>query len=309
MLISRIARRLAGSVLVLILASLVAFTILDFAPGDAAEMMIGEGASEEQMLALRRELGLDVPFLNRYLNYLSSAARGDLGVSLINGRPVTKIIGERFGSTLLLAVVATALAACLGVMIGTWAASHKGSLADMGIMSLTSLGLAVPGFGFAMLLTLVFPLKLRLLPVAGGGSLAHLVLPTLTLAAPLLAVIARLSRSSLLDAAQADYVLTARAKGASHTQVWRKHILRNALVPVITLLGLNFGHLLGGAFVVETIFGWPGLGRLLVQAVFDRDYPLILGAVLLLAVIFQVFNLLIDLLHGVLDPRVGSEAV
>jgi ABC-type dipeptide/oligopeptide/nickel transport system permease component len=228
---------------------------------------------------------------------------------MINGRPVTKIIGERFASTLLLAVVSISLAAFLGVMVGIWAAARQGSLADMAVMAATSLGLAVPGFGFALLLTLFFSLELRLLPVAGGGTLAHLVLPTITLAAPMTAVIARLSRSSLLDAAQADFVLTARAKGVPKRQVWRKHILRNALVPVVTLVGLNFGHLLGGAFVVETIFGWPGLGRLLVQAVFDRDYPLILGAVLLLAVIFQAFNLLIDVLHGSLDPRVGSEAI
>lgn len=309
MALARIARRLAGSVLVLLLASLAAFAILDFAPGDAAEVMIGEGASAEQLSALRRELGLDAPFLARYLDYIGGIGRGDLGKSLISGRPVASIIGERFASTLALAVVAIGLAAVLGITAGVWAAARQGSLADLGIMALTTLGLAVPGFGVAMLLTLVFSLELRLLPVAGGGTPAHLVLPSLTLALPMLAAIARLTRSSLLDAAEADYVLTARAKGVSRQEVWWKHILRNALVPVVTMIGLNFGHLLGGAFVVETIFGWPGLGRMLVQAVFDRDYPLILGAVLLLAVIFQGFNLLVDVLHGLLDPRVGGEAV
>ena len=305
----RIARRLAGTLMVLVLASLVAFTILDFAPGDAALIMVGESASAEELAVLRQELKLDQPLMMRYLGYLSGVVQGDLGRSLINGRPVTDMIGERFVSTLKLAFAATVLAASAGLLLGIWSAAHYGRLSDLGIMLLSSLGLAVPGFGFAILLTLVFSLKLRLLPVAGGGTPAHMILPMLTLAAPMAAVIARLSRASLIDVSRAEYVLAARAKGVSERVVWHKHVLRNALVPVITMLSLNFGHLLGGAFVVETIFGWPGLGRMLVQAVFDRDYPLILGSVLLLAVIFQVFNLLVDLAHGVLDPRVGSEAV
>ncbi len=295
--------------MVLVLASLVAFTILDFAPGDAALIMVGESASAEELAVLRQELKLDQPLMMRYLGYLSGVVQGDLGRSLINGRPVTDMIGERFVSTLKLAFAATVLAASAGLLLGIWSAAHYGRLSDLGIMLLSSLGLAVPGFGFAILLTLVFSLKLRLLPVAGGGTPAHMILPMLTLAAPMAAVIARLSRASLIDVSRAEYVLAARAKGVSERVVWHKHVLRNALVPVITMLSLNFGHLLGGAFVVETIFGWPGLGRMLVQAVFDRDYPLILGSVLLLAVIFQVFNLLVDLAHGVLDPRVGSEAV
>ncbi len=305
----RIARRLAGTLMVLVLASLVAFTILDFAPGDAALIMVGESASAEELAVLRQELKLDQPLMMRYLGYLSGVVQGDLGRSLINGRPVTDMIGERFVSTLKLAFAATVLAASSGLLLGIWSAAHYGRLSDLGIMLLSSLGLAVPGFGFAILLTLVFSLKLRLLPVAGGGTPAHMILPMLTLAAPMAAVIARLSRASLIDVSRAEYVLAARAKGVSERVVWHKHVLRNALVPVITMLSLNFGHLLGGAFVVETIFGWPGLGRMLVQAVFDRDYPLILGSVMLLAVIFQVFNLLVDLAHGVLDPRVGSEAV
>lgn len=309
MLLGRIARRFAGSVLVLILASLVAYTILDFAPGDAAQTLIGETASTEEIQALRAQMGLNQPFLARYLDYLSGVVRGNLGKSLISNRPVTEMIGERFVSTLLLATTAMLLASIFGILLGILSAARQGSPVDVIITALTSLGIALPGFGIAMLLTLFFSLKLRLLPVAGGGTLAHLVLPAVTLALPLLAVIARLCRSSLLDISQADYVMAARAKGVPARLVWRKHILRNALVPVVTMICLNFGHLLGGVFVIETIYGWPGLGRMLVQAVFDRDYPLILGAVLLLAVIFQIINLCIDLAHGVLDPRVGSEAV
>ena len=305
----RIARRLLGSLLVLVLASLVAFAVLDVMPGDAAQTIVGDGASQEQLQAVRRQMGLDRPLLLRYLDYCSGLLRGDLGKSLISGRPVSALIGERFVYTLTLALVSTALATLSGVAIGLWTAARRGSWADLGMMSLLAFGMSVPGFGLAMLFTLIFSLKLRWLPVAGGGTPAHLVLPALTLALPLVAVVARLSRASLLSAAQAEYVLSAHARGVPAKTVWNKHILRNALIPVITLVGLNFGHLLGGAFVVETIFGWPGLGRMIVQSIFDKDYPLILGAVLLLAVIFQLSNFLIDLAQGFLDPRVGSEAV
>jgi ABC-type dipeptide/oligopeptide/nickel transport system permease component len=310
MILQRVARRLLAALLVLALASLIAFAILDAAPGDAAEAMVGESASEDQLQALRAGLGLDRPLLARFIDYLAGAAlRGDLGKSLVSGRPVAQMIGERFRATLVLAVAATALASAVGVAAGLWAARRRGSPADLAVMAGMALGLALPGFGLAMIFTLLFSLKLRLLPVAGGGTPAHLVLPALTLAIPLAAFVARLTRASLLDAARAEYVLAAHARGVPAGRVWSRHVLRNALVPVVTLVGLHFGHLLGGAFVVETVYGWPGLGRLIVQAVFDKDYPVILGAVLLLAVIFQVFNLAVDLAHGLLDPRVGSEAV
>ncbi len=310
MIFQRIVRRLLASLLVLVLASLIAYAILDVAPGDAAMVMVGESASEEQLAALRTELGLDRSFGARFFDYLLGVGlRGDLGQSLVNGRPVAEVIGERFMATLILALVATLAACAVGMAAGMWAAARPGSLADLSMMAGMALGLALPGFGLALLLTLLFSLKLRLLPVAGGGTPAHLVLPALTLAIPLAAVVARLTRSSMLDEAKAGYVLAAHARGVPAKRVWRRHVLRNALVPVVTLVGLHFGHLLGGAFVVETVFGWPGLGRLIVQAIFDKDYPVILGAVLLLAVIFQMFNLVVDLLHGVLDPRVGGEAV
>jgi len=295
--------------LVLWVASLIAFVILNAAPGDAAQALIGENASESQLQALREAMGLDRPLLARYAGYLSGVLRGDLGESLISGRPVAQLVGERFVSTLILSAAAALIASVLGLLAGLWAAAHQGSWAELGLMSLMALMLSVPGFVLALLFTLVFSLKLRLLPVAGGGSLAHMVLPALTLAVPMLAMVARLSRSSVLDAARADYVLTAHGKGAPERTVWNRHILKNAVIPVMTIVGLHFGHLLGGAFVVETIYSWPGLGRLIVQAVFDKDYPLILGAVLLLAVIYQLFNLLVDIGQGLLDPRVGGEAV
>lgn len=308
-MIARIARRLLGALLVLLFASLAAFAALDVTPGDAALLIAGDSASEDQIQELRAQLGLDRPMLARYLDYLSGVLHGDLGESLVSGRPVAALIGERFGYTLLLAFLAVLVATILGVVLGLWSAARKGSWLDLGMMALLALFMSIPGYGLAMLFTLIFSIKLRWLPVAGGGTPLHVILPVMTLSIPLAAVVARLSRSSLLDAAQSGYVLAVHARGVPGKVVWGKHILRNALLPVVTLVGLNFGHLLGGAFVIETIFGWPGLGRMIVQAVFDKDYPLILGAVLLLAVIFQLFNLIVDLAHGLLDPRSGSEAV
>lgn len=308
-MMTRIARRLAGSLLVLLIASLVAFAILDAAPGDAALRLVGDTASQAQLDALRAELGLDQPLLVRYARFIAGALHGDLGMSLINGRPVVQLVGERFGYTFLLAITATLVAVLIGVPVGIFAARRRGSLMDLLVMATMALGISFPSFGLAIFLTGIFSVWLHWLPVVGGGTPAHLVLPAVSLALPMLALVARLSRSGVLDAAQAQYVLTARAKGLPVDYVWRKHILRNGLVPVVTVVGLHFGHLLGGAFVIETLFGWPGLGRLIVQAVFDQDYPVILGAVLLLAGLFLTFNLLIDLLLGVIDPRIGSEGV
>ena len=305
----RLIRRLFGALLVLVLASLIAFSILHGTPGDAAQTIAGDAASAEDLDVLRAELGLDQPLLVRFAAYMSGVVQGDLGSSLMSGRPVAQMIGDRIAKTLLLAFTATCLAVACGLFLGMAAALHHGSWLDLAVMSTAALTISIPSYGMAVLLTLLFSVKLRWLPVAGGETLAHLVLPALVLALPMVAVIARISRSSLLDSARADYVLAAHARGITRRVVWSKHILRNALVPVVTMVALNFGHLLGGAFVAETIFGWPGLGRMIVQAVFEKDYPVILGSVLLMAAIFQLFHLIIDLVHGVLDPRVGSEAV
>jgi ABC-type dipeptide/oligopeptide/nickel transport system permease component len=257
------------------------------------------------MQAARREMGLDAPMPLRYLRFCSAILlRGDLGCSLLSGRPVTGVIAGRLGNTVTLALAATALALCLGGALGVAAASRPGSRLDVALMGLASLGLAVPGFWLAMLLVLVFSLRLRWLPVMGAGTTAHLVLPALTLSLPLAAVVARLLRSSLLDVQGADYVRTARGKGLPEARVLRDHLLRNSLIPLVTLLGLHLGHLLGGAFVVETVFAYPGLGSLIVQATFERDYPIVVAAALLIAVIFQGLNLAVDLAHGWLDPRV-----
>jgi ABC-type dipeptide/oligopeptide/nickel transport system permease component len=303
-------RRALGAALVLMFASFITFALLNAATGDAALVVAGNSATQEQLEVVREEMNLHLPIPLRYLNYIAGiVTRADFGTSLVSRRPVVELIGERFMATAVLALAATAVSLLVGILVGAMAAASKNRWADLSIMALMALCMSLPGFWLALLLTQVFSLQLKLLPVVGGGTLAHLVLPAATLSIPTTAVIARMTRSSLLDAASADYVRTAYAKGASKNWVWRGHILRNALVPVITLASLHLGHLVGGAFIVETIFGWPGLGRLIVQAIFDRDYPVIVAAVILVAVIYQALNLATDLLQGALDPRVRSEAL
>lgn len=235
--------------------------------------------------------------------------RGDLGHSLVGGRPVMELVLERLPYTIGLALAAVTLAAALGGLGGTLAALRSGTLWDTTVMAGAALGVAIPTFWSGLLLILLFSLRLRWLPVTGADSPAHLILPAVTLALPTAAAVARLVRSGLLDVLGTDYVRTAHAKGLTPHRVVVGHVLRNGLVPVTSVLGLQLGHLLGGAFIVETIFGWPGLGRLAVQAIFDRDEPVVLGAVLVAATMYLLVNLLVDMAHGWLDPRVGREAI
>ena len=290
--------------------SFAAYVALTFAPGDAAEALIGEHASAEQIDALRREMRLDVPILERYGNYMSDAiTRGDLGESLISGERGPRPGDGAAPSTLMLALVAMGLASTVGMALGLLAAMRPGSPLDMLTIGGSVLGLALPPYWVALLLVLVFSLNLGWLPVFGSGTLAHLVLPSITLAIPGAAVVARLVRSSVLDVTHSDFVRTAVAKGLNRRQTMLRHILPNSLIPALTLLGLNLGHLLGGAFVVETIFAWPGLGRLMVQAIFDRDIPVVMGAVLMVVPLTLLVNLIVDLLQAALDPRVRHRAI
>ncbi len=303
-------RRLLGAVLVMLAISFITFVLLDSTPGDAADSLIGETASLEQMDTLRAQLGLDLPLLIRYGNYLEQAVfHSNLGKSLMTGRPVATLIGERLPYTIRLAAVALLIAVVLGSLVGLSAAVRPGGWLDLALMSVTTLGLSIPTFWVALLLIQLFAVKLRWLPVVGAGTPAHLVLPAICLALPLTAVIARLVRSSLLDVKQADFIRTARSKGLTPTSIWGGHVLRNAVIPVLTLLGLYAGRMLAGAVVIETIFAWPGLGRLTVQAILDSDFPVVIGAVLLIAALYQLLTLSVDVLHAVIDPRVGRAAL
>ncbi len=305
-----VLRRLAGTGVAILVISFVAYLGLTFATGDAAEALIGEHASQEQLAALREKLDLDRPVLERYARFVSGAVtQADLGRSLVSGRSVGEIVAERFPFTLILALTSMGLAVIFGAVAGVVASTMAGGRVDFLVMAGTGLGLAMPVYWAALLLMMLFSLRLGWLPVFGSGSPAHLVLPAVTLALPAASVVARLVRSSLLEVGRADFVRTARSKGLGERQVYLRHIFPNSLIPVITVLGLHLGHLLGGSFVIETIFAWPGLGRLMVQAIFDRDIPVVMGAVLLVAPMCLLINLVVDIIQAVVDPRVGREAL
>jgi ABC-type dipeptide/oligopeptide/nickel transport system permease component len=305
-----LVRRLIGICATLLVVSLLTFAALDSTPGDAATSLVGESASSAQLQALRTRLGLDQPVLVRYAQFLSNfLLHGDLGRSLVNNKAVTELLQERLPYTIVLALASALLAAVLGVALGAFAAWHAGSRRDMLCMGGASLGLAVPTFWSAMLLMLLFSVKLRWLPVVGAEGIQSLILPSVTLALPTMAVIARLMRASLLDVMCADYVRTAHSKGLAPSRVLLRHIMRNSLIPVVTVFGLHLGYLLGGVFIVETIFGWPGLGRLTVQAIFDRDYPVVIGTALTVASMYIAINLVVDMMHGWLDPQVAHAAI
>ncbi len=303
-------RRLIGALATLFAVCLVTFIALTATPGDAASALVGENATTADLETLRAQMGLNQPLPARFAAFLRDLVlRGDLGRSLVNNRAVTELLIERLPYTLALALIATALAAVVGALVGIAAAARAGTGVETLLMGGAALGLAIPAFWSALLLIMLFSLKLRWLPVVGAESTQHFILPTLTLAFPTAAIVARLMRSSLLDTLGTDYVRTAHAKGLTPRIVLTRHVVRNSLIPVVTVLGLHLGHLLGGAFIVETIFGLPGLGRLTVQAIFDRDYPVVMGAALLVALIYVTIHLLMDLAHGWLDPQVAGEAV
>jgi len=304
-----LANRLFGMVAALVAVSLVTFLALATIPGDAASAMVGDSASQEQLTSLREQMGLDVSLPERYLAFAAGVLRGDLGRSLVSGRPVSSLILERLPYTLLLAFTAVSAAVLIGGLSGTVAGVRAGTVIDTALMSGMALGIAIPTFWSALLLVMFFALRLDWLPVVGATSARHLVLPAVVLALPTAAVLARLLRSSLQDTLSADYIRTAHAKGLPARRVVTRHAFRNSLAPVAAVLGLQVGHLIAGAFVVETIFAWPGLGRLTVQAIFDRDYPVVMGTTLVIAAGFLVINLLVDLAHGWLDPRVGGESL
>jgi peptide/nickel transport system permease protein/oligopeptide transport system permease protein len=280
---------------------------LDLIPGDAVQLMLGEHATKEAVAQLREYLGLDKPLLVRYVDYLARLARGDLGLSIVQRRPVIDELADTWPATLELTIAALVIATAIGVPAGVISAARPNSIFDA-LARLGSLfGLSMPIFWTGLVLIVLFSLWLPWLPVGGRGSLAHLVLPAVALALPSIAVLARLTRASVLEVLGEDYVRTARAKGLRERGVVLKHALRNALLPVVTLLGLQAGQLMGGAVLTETVFAWPGLGRLMVKAIFARDYVLLQGAVLLYALAFVVVNLLVDLSYGLLDPRISRQ--
>ncbi len=306
-----IARRLLYLVPVWLGVSLLAFGAANLAPGDPAEIMLlrqtGESPDSAAVATLRRELGLDGPIAVRYARWLGNAASGDLGRSYRTGSPVLQLLASRFPSTLYLALSAMVLAVGVAFPLGAIAAVRRDSVVDHFARLVALVGASVPGFVVAYLLILLFAVTLQLLPVAGAGGWRYLVLPVLTLGLGEAAALVRLTRASMLEVLSEDYVRTATAKGLRRTTVLVRHALRNALNPVVTLSGVRFGRLLGGAAIVETVFARPGIGKTVVDAIHDRDYPLIQGFILFAGTVFLLANLLVDVSYMWLDPRVTQE--
>lgn len=296
--------RAAQSVILLFLVTIVVFLILQLVPGDPATVMLGGQATLDEIEVLRKQMGLDRPLVEQYLRYFAGILHGDLGLSIRARIPVLDYIGQRLPASLALASVAFALVLIVGIPVGVLAAVKSGTVVDHVVMTMAILGQAVPAFWLGLLMIILFAVRLRVLPPFGFGSSAHLVMPALTLALLQTGLVARVTRSEMLGVLSQDYIRTARAKGLRESRMITKHALRNALIPLITVLGVQFGTLVGGAVVTETVFAWPGIGSLVVNAVYQRDYPVVQGVVLLLAGAFVMINFVVDTLYAALDPRV-----
>jgi ABC-type dipeptide/oligopeptide/nickel transport system permease component len=300
-------RRILLTIPVLLGVATLVFSLIHLVPGDPAQAMLGDGASQQDIAELRKSLGLDRPLLEQYVNFLRQAATGDLGNSFRTGQPVTSMILERVPATAELAVAAMIIAILIAIPLGVVAAVWRGTAADYGAMTFALAGVSIPNFWLGPLLAIIFAVELGWLPVSGRGTLAHLILPAISLGLALAAILARMTRASLLDELRELYVRAARARGVSRTLAITAHALRNSMVPLLTIVALQFGAVLTGAVITETIFAWPGIGRLLIQSIGFRDYPMVQGCILLIAVTYVTVNLITDLMYGVLDPRIRLE--
>jgi peptide/nickel transport system permease protein len=299
-----LGRRIVALIPVALGVATLTFALIHLVPGDPVLAMLGDFAAPADVVQMRHELKLDLPLWQQYLYFLSGIVRGDLGESISQHEPVARLIRERFPATLELAFAGLFVAILLAFPLGMIAGANPGGAADMGAMGFAILGISVPHLYLGPLLMIVFSLDLGWFPLTGRGGLSHLVLPAVTLGTALAAIIARMLRQSLVQVLETDYMRTARSKGLSRAAAVLHHGLRNALTPVVTLLGLQAGALLTGSIVVEMIFSWPGLGRLMITAINSRDYPLVEGCVLVFALSYVVVNMLTDFVYSVVDPRI-----
>ena len=297
-------RRVLLAIPVLLGVATLVFSLIHMVPGDPVQAMLGETAAPRDIAELRGRLGLDRPLMVQYVDFLKGLAVGDLGRSLRTNQPVVSAIAERLPATAELAVAAIVVSIAVAVPLGILAAVAAGTPLDFAATATALIGISVPNFWLGPLLAIVFAVELGWLPVSGIGTPAHLVLPAITLGAPLAAVLTRMTRASLIEELGEPYVLAARARGVSRARAVLRHAFRNSLIPIVTVLGLQTGAVLTGAVITETIFAWPGVGRLLIQSINFRDYPLVQGCILLIAVTYTGVNLLTDLAYGFLDPRI-----
>jgi peptide/nickel transport system permease protein len=303
-----IARRVILLIPVLLGVSLISFALLQLVPGDPALILAGEEATEDVLARIRQEYGLDQPRPIQFAVYLRNTVSGNLGISIQSRQPVATLIAQRFPFTLKLAFLAILVSAAVGVVAGVIASTRRNSTLDVAALLGSLVGISLPIFWLGLLAILVFAVKLRWLPAGGAGTPAHLILPALVLGAASSAVIARTTRASMLEVLRQDYVRTARAKGVGERIVVYRHALRNAMIPILTVFGLEFGYNLGGAVLTETVFSLPGVGRLIVEGIFARDYPVVQGALLVVATTFVLVNLLTDVAYAFVDPRIRYDS-
>lgn len=309
-----IARRLLSLVVTLFFATLVIFTVLEIVPGDPARLMLGINATEDAVAALREQMGLNRTLPVRYFDWLSGLIAGDLGNSFTYSSKVSELIGERIWVSLPLALLALTLSTAIAIPVGLYAAARRGTPKDTGIMAATQFGIAIPNFWFALLLVYVFAVVLRWVPAGGfpgwengfWPALFSLTLPAIALALPQAAILSRVARSALIEVLGEDFIRTARAKGLTRQQTLWSHALRNAMIPVVTIMGLQFAFLLAGTIIIENVFYLPGLGRLVFQAITQHDLPVVQGTVLLLVASVVTINFLVDLIYALIDPRLRS---
>jgi peptide/nickel transport system permease protein len=302
-----ILKRLLMLVPVLFGVTLVSFALLQIVPGDPAVLLAGEDANPEFIEAVRKEYGFDQPVYVQYWRFISRAVQGDFGVSIRNREPVIDLLAQRFAFTVRLSFLSILIAAAIGLFAGVISATRQYSIFDNLSMIGALFGISMPIFWLGLLLMLVFAVELRWLPAGGAGGLRHMILPAIALGAASAAVIARMTRASMLEVVRQDYIRTARANGLREWVVIYKHALKNAMIPVITVFGLEFGYMLGGAVLTETVFSLPGVGRLMVEGIFQRDYSVVQGSMLLVAATFVLVNLLTDIAYALFDPKIRYE--
>ena len=302
-----IMKRILMMIPVLIAVSFVVYFLMDRAPGDIISSMAPQDATEAEIEIMREELGLNGSLIERYFRYLGGLLKGDMGMSLSLKRPVADVFFERFPATLELALAATVVALAISIPLGIAAATHHRSFLDGFSMVTAMLGLSMPGFWLGLLLILFFSHQLGWFPSGGSGGIVHLILPAIALGAGQAGSLTRITRSSMLDVIRQDYLRTARAKGVSEKMVIRKHALKNALIPIITVFGSTLGNLLGGAVAIETVFSWPGIGRLTVSAINTRDITLATGCIIMFTVLLTVTMLLVDIAYAYVDPRIKAQ--
>ncbi|NHM31306.1 nickel ABC transporter permease [Neobacillus terrae] len=303
-----ILNRILSGIIVIFGISVFSFLLIHFIPGDPVKIMLGQNATPEAIKQLNENLGLDKPLLVQYTTYITNVLQGDFGTSLKTGRPVITEILDRFPETVKLAAAGIFIAIVIGITLGIIAARFKSSFIDSGVMMLATLGVSIPSFWLAILLIMVFSVKFTWFPIAEGTGLRDLVLPAVTIGVLASTMISRLTRNGMVETLSNDFIRTARAKGLEERIILFRHALRNVLIPVVTLIGLQMAALLGGTVIIEQVFNWPGLGTLAIGAISSRDFPLIQGTVLFMGVVYVMINILIDVIYGIIDPRIDLSA-